>query len=96
VPWLRAELEIVRPEVLVCLGATAAQALPGKQFRITRERGLPIASPLARHVMATVHPSSILRAPDSASRQSERERFVADLKIVSPPIRNGSRSTTRK
>lgn len=56
-PSMRAEIDIVRPEVLVCLGAAAAQALLGRQFRITRERGLPIASPPARHVMATVHPS---------------------------------------
>lgn len=80
-PWLQAELASIRPAVLVCLGATAAQALLGKGFRVTKDRGKPIASELAPFVVATVHPSSILRAPDDA-RASERRRFVEDLRVV--------------
>ena len=64
-PWLEAELAVVEPRVLVCLGATAAQALLGRQFRVTRERGRPVESDLAEHVLATVHPSSILRDPET-------------------------------
>ena len=81
-PWLDAELALVRPDVLVCLGATAAQALLGRQFRITRDRGRPVESDLAPHVLATVHPSSILRAPDEDARREAMEEFVADLKTV--------------
>jgi len=81
-PWLEAELELIEPEVLVCLGATAAQALLGPQFRVTRDRGRFIPSTLAPLVMATVHPSSILRAPDDAARRAEFKRFVHDLKHV--------------
>jgi uracil-DNA glycosylase len=81
-PWLEAEIALVRPTVIVCLGATAAQALLGKQFRVSRERGRLVPSPLARYVTATVHPSSILRAPDDESRHVEMERFVTDLKHV--------------
>jgi uracil-DNA glycosylase len=82
VPWLNAELELVKPQVLVCLGATAAQALLGRAFRVTQHRGQFVDSPLAPHVMATVHPSSILRAPDDESRHRERALFVADLKLA--------------
>jgi uracil-DNA glycosylase family protein len=81
-PWLDAELRLVRPRVLVCLGATAAQALLGKAFRITRQRGQPVESPLAPHVIATVHPSSILRAPDDEARRAQMREFVKDLKTV--------------
>ncbi len=83
-PWLNAEIELIRPKVLVCLGATAAQALLGKQFRVTRQRGEWIDSPLARYVMATVHPSSILRAVDAEARRIEMAMFVADLKKAAP------------
>jgi len=79
-PWLEAELEVVQPEVLVCLGATAAQGLLGRDFRVSEQRGEFVESELAPHVMATVHPSSILRAPDDETRRVERARFVADLK----------------
>lgn len=79
-PWLDAELALVKPEVIVCLGATAAQALLGRSFRVSRQRGEPQPSALARHVLATVHPSSILRAPDDATRHRETERFVEDLR----------------
>src|SRR5947209_4747566 len=81
-PWLDAELKVVQPEVLVCLGASAAQALLGKNFRVTRDRGTLIPSELALHVMATAHPSSILRAPDSQQRAQQRAAFVRDLKKV--------------
>ena len=79
-PWLEAEIALTKPNVIVCLGASAAQALLGRDFRVSRQRGEFIESPLAPHVMATVHPSSILRAPDDETRRAERERFVEDLK----------------
>ncbi len=78
-PWLEAELKVVRPKVLVCLGATAAQALLGKTFTVSRERGKFVDSPLAPHVLATVHPSSILRARDDESRRSQFRSFIDDL-----------------
>jgi uracil-DNA glycosylase len=78
-PWLDAELELVHPRVLVCLGATAAQALLGRQFRVTKQRGVPVDSPLAEHVLATIHPSAILRAQD---RDAEYAGFVDDLRKV--------------
>jgi uracil-DNA glycosylase len=81
-PWLDAELRTVRPQVLVCLGATAAQALLGRQFSVLRQRGEPMESPLAPYVVATVHPSSILRAPDSDARHSQMRDFVRDLEKV--------------
>jgi uracil-DNA glycosylase len=81
-PWLEAELAIVRPDVLVCLGATAAQALLGRSFKISRQRGQFVVSPLAPRVLATVHPSSLLRAPDAETRRRETDRFVQDLKKV--------------
>jgi DNA polymerase len=82
VPWLRAELELVKPQVLVCLGATAAQALLGRQFRVTQQRGSWVESPLAPFVTATVHPSSILRAPDEEARHKEMTRFIDDLRLA--------------
>jgi uracil-DNA glycosylase len=81
-PWLDAELTVIQPRVLVCLGATAAQALLGRDFRITRQRGVPIDSPLAPNVLATVHPSSILRAGDDEARREQMDEFVADLRTV--------------
>lgn len=81
-PWLQTELDLVRPRVLVALGATAAQALLGRTFRVTAQRGRFVDSDLAPLVTATVHPSSILRAPDEESRKVEMRRFVADLKKV--------------
>ena len=85
-PWLDAEISRLRPKVLVCLGATAAQALLGKDFRVTKQRGEFIESALAPHVMATVHPSSILRAPDDETRHEETKLFIADLKKVAKVI----------
>ena len=87
-PWLEAELDVVEPEVVVCLGATAAQALIGRDFRVSRQRGEFVESPLARYVLATVHPSSILRQRDDASREAEYAAFVEDLRVV-PPLLNG-------
>ena len=81
-PWLDAELEVVKPKVLVCLGATAAQALLGRQFRVTKQRGVPVESDLAPHVIATVHPSSILRQETEEDRKTAMAEFVADLKVV--------------
>jgi DNA polymerase len=81
-PWLEAELAVVRPNVLVCLGATAAQSLLGRQFRVTKQRGEWLDSDLADHVTATIHPSAILRQRDDESRQEEMARFVEDLKLV--------------
>jgi uracil-DNA glycosylase len=85
-PWLEAEIARLRPRVIVCLGATASQALLGKEFRVTQHRGELIDSPLAPYVTATVHPSSILRAPDEETRRLEMERFIADLKKIAKVI----------
>jgi uracil-DNA glycosylase len=81
-PWLDAELEVLSPRVLVALGATAAQALLGRSFRVTQQRGVPVESDLAPQVLATVHPSSILRAPDEAARREAYAGLVADLKVA--------------
>jgi DNA polymerase len=79
-PWLDTEIELVKPRVVVCLGATAAQALLGPKFKVTASRGAFIPSTLAPYVMATVHPSSILRAPDDESRHREMQLFTDDLR----------------
>ena len=81
-PWLEQELALVKPDVLVCLGATAAQALLGRSFRVTQERGHFLRSPLAPHVMATVHPSSLLRIEDDKERKAAIRVFVAELRKV--------------
>jgi len=81
-PWLDTEIELVKPRAIVCLGATAAQALLGRQFKVTAQRGQFIPSPLAPIVMATVHPSSLLRAPDEETRHRETKLFVEDLRTV--------------
>jgi len=81
-PWLQSELEVIEPTVVVCLGATAAQALLGKQFRVTRQRGTWVESDLAEHVTATIHPSSILRQRTDEERHKEMAGFVADLELV--------------
>ena len=87
-PWLDAELAVLRPTAIVCLGATAAQALIGRQFRVTRERGVFVESPLAEHVLATFHPSSVLRAPDDESRRELRALIVEDLRKVAAVLPN--------
>jgi DNA polymerase len=81
-PWLQAELRIVKPKLVVAMGATAAQTIFGPSFRVTRERGKVLSSKLTPRVLATVHPSSLLRQPDEASRQREYEHFVADLRAA--------------
>jgi uracil-DNA glycosylase family protein len=85
-PWLEAEIALVKPQVIVALGATAAQTLLGPKFRVTKQRGQFIESHLAPYVMATVHPSSILRAPDDETRRLEHRRFVDDLKKLAKVI----------
>jgi uracil-DNA glycosylase len=85
-PWLETEIALVKPRVLVCLGATAAQALLGRGFKVTKQRGEFVPSPLAPLATATVHPSSILRAPDDESRRREMREFVADLKKVAKEL----------
>ena len=88
-PWLDAELRVVKPQILVCLGSTAAQSLLGRNFSVLRQRGQLIASPLAPFVMATVHPSSILRAPDDDARHLQMQAFIKDLKIVADLAKKG-------
>lgn len=85
-PWLDAELAALQPKVVVCLGATAAQSLLGKDFRVSQQRGEFVESPLAEYVVATVHPSSILRAPDDETRHAEMARFTEELKKIAKVI----------
>lgn len=87
-PWLEAEIALVKPELIVCLGATAAQALLGAAFRVTRQRGSFVPSPLAPHVLATIHPSALLRA-EPEDREAEIQRFVADLKVAAKALKKG-------
>ncbi|MFZ3331443.1 MAG: UdgX family uracil-DNA binding protein [Candidatus Acidiferrales bacterium] len=86
-PWLDAEIAALHPKMIVCLGATAAQSLLGRDFRVTQHRGEFLESTLAPVVMATVHPSSILRAPDEQTRHTEMQRFIADLKKIAQALR---------
>jgi DNA polymerase len=88
-PWLREELAVIRPPVLVLLGATAAKALLGSGFRLSAARGRPVDSDLAEYVTATIHPSAILRARDDASRHAEREAFTRDLRVVADRVASG-------
>ncbi|HZR65911.1 MAG TPA: UdgX family uracil-DNA binding protein [Terriglobales bacterium] len=87
-PWLDAEIALTRPQVIVCLGATAAQALLGRNFSVMKQRAQFVPSPLARWVMATVHPSSILRAPDAAARERQKQDFIADLRVAARQMKN--------
>jgi len=87
-PWLLAEVQVIHPDVLVCLGATAAQALLGRSFKVTQMRGQILQHELAPAVMATVHPSSILRAPDDETRHREMELFVRDLRRIAPLLQH--------
>src|SRR6185295_13260554 len=89
-PWLDTEIALVKPRAIVCLGATAAQALLGRQFKVTTGRGRFIPSPHAPLVLATVHPSSILRAPDDEARQRDMQQFVDDLRIVAKALKTES------
>jgi DNA polymerase len=81
-PWLEAEFDIIKPGVIGCLGATASQAILGNDFRLTKDRGRPIETDVPGTVVATVHPSSILRAPDALEREAAFQLFVADLKVM--------------
>lgn len=90
-PWLNAEIEVVKPQVIVALGATAAQSLLGKDFKVTQRRGELIPSDLAPYIVATVHPSSILRAPDDDKRHEEMARFIDDLKQVAKALARAER-----
>src|SRR5215213_6973797 len=81
-PWLESEINVVKPRAIVCLGSTAAQAVINPKFKVTQQRGIFIPSELAEYVTATVHPSSILRAPTDEARRSERAKFVDDLRKV--------------
>ena len=94
-PWLDAELQVIKPTVLVCLGATAAQALLGRDFRVSQQRGELVPSPLAPYVVATVHPSSILRAPDDEARHREMGLFIQDLKKISGIIHRAKIGSAR-
>jgi DNA polymerase len=85
-PWLRAELDVVKPTALLLLGATAGKALLGESFRLTQSRGRPLDCDLAELVVATIHPSAILRARDDASRQAQRESFTADLGVAAKSL----------
>jgi uracil-DNA glycosylase len=91
-PWLDAELRAVQPGVIVCLGATAAKSLLGTEFSVSRQRGEFVESPLAPFVVATVHPSSILRAPDPTARQSQMREFIRDLKKIARLIETEKRA----
>jgi uracil-DNA glycosylase family protein len=88
-PWLETEIQLVKPRALVCLGATAAHALLGASFKLTAHRGEFVESPLAPLVLATVHPSSLLRAPDDETRRVETARFIDDLRTVVTRLRQG-------
>lgn len=92
-PWLLAELTAVRPGALLCLGATAAQALLGRSFRVTARRGELLTTPWAPLTLATVHPSSILRAPDGDTRRAELARFIEDLRVLKDAMERGLAST---
>ena len=81
-PWLQAEIDVIKPRVIICLGSTAAQAVIGPKFRVSTQRATFVKSPLAPFVTATVHPSSILRAPSDDQRHEEMERFISDLKAI--------------
>jgi uracil-DNA glycosylase len=85
-PWLEAELRVVHPVVLVCLGASAAQSVLGPQFKLMQDRGQLLTSAVAKHVVATIHPSAVLRAPDSEGRRAAYDMLVADLKVVAKTI----------
>ncbi|HTM05572.1 MAG TPA: UdgX family uracil-DNA binding protein [Vicinamibacterales bacterium] len=86
-PWLEAELKAVKPAIVVCLGATAAQAVLGSQFKLMAQRGRLMVSPIAEHVVATIHPSAVLRAPDADARRDAYAMLVADLKVVAKALR---------
>jgi uracil-DNA glycosylase len=85
-PWLEAEISLIKPRAIICLGATAAQAIIGPKFKVSTQRGTFVQSPLAPLVTATVHPASVLRAPSDEARRTETARFIADLKKIRKAI----------
>jgi DNA polymerase len=87
-PWLEAELRAVQPALVVCLGATAAQSMLGASFKLMQQRGQVVSSSIASRVVATIHPSAVLRAPDSEGRRAAYEMLVADLKVVAKALRS--------
>ena len=91
-PWLEKEIEFIKPEVLVCLGATAAQTLLGRDFKVSVQRGRVVPSKFAKHALATVHPSSILRQPTSEDRHRAMDQLVADMKVVAGLLNSKSRA----
>jgi uracil-DNA glycosylase len=90
-PWLEAELNAVKPTVVVCLGATAAQALLGAKFKLMQQRGQIVTTAVASQVVATIHPSAVLRAPDAEGRRAAYEMLVSDLKVVAKALKRGVR-----
>ena len=90
-PWLEAELRAVRPAIVICLGATAAQSLFGASFKLMQQRGQVISTPLAQCILATIHPSAVLRAPDAESRKAAYNLLVADLKAAAKSLRSSLR-----
>jgi uracil-DNA glycosylase family protein len=93
-PWLKGEIGVVKPKMIVALGATAAQALFGQQFRVSRQRGQPFESSWGEWSMAMMHPSSLLRAPDEASRRAMWEDFLADMQVVAKHYRKVRKAAT--
>ena len=91
-PWLEREIALVKPAVLVCLGATAAQALLGRDFKVTKMRGVALSTPLAPNAVATIHPSAILRQRTGEDREREMKQFIADLKVAAKLLRTRSKS----
>lgn len=94
-PWLAAEIEVIGPRIIVCLGATAAQTLLGKDFRVTQMRGQWLESGLAERVLATIHPSAVLRAPDPEAREQMYNGLVADLETIAEELSAKGRSIGR-
>jgi DNA polymerase len=90
-PWFQTELDLVKPELVVAMGATAAQSLLGPAVRVTKERGRVLDAPLGARVLVTVHPSSLLRITDDAERDQAMERFVADLRVAARTLEGGGR-----
>ena len=93
-PWLEAELAVIRPDALVLMGATAAQSLLGRAFRVTQARGVPFRTHVAPWTLATVHPSSLLRIPDEIERRAARVRFIHELELVAQHLRGGGASVS--
>jgi uracil-DNA glycosylase len=94
-PWLEAELEIIKPQMLIALGATAAQSLFGPAFRVSKQRGVSFETELAPWCMATVHPSSLLRAPDEKARREAWAAFVSDFEVIAQQYRRVAKADAK-